>query len=117
MKHQIIIAIGSNYLQSVHIQWASERLETLLGDCHMSRRLWTADIKGSGKMYQNRLAYGTTTLSAEELQQTLKQIEASAGRTKERVTIDLDLMQYDTRRYHEKDWQRPYILRLISPAT
>lgn len=112
MKHQVIIALGSNYLPSVHIQWASERLATLLDDCRLSRTLWTADIKGSGKMYQNRLVYGTTTLSAEALQKTLKQIEASTGRTKERVTIDLDLMQYDTQRYHEKDWQRPYFQAL-----
>lgn len=113
MKHQVIIALGSNYLQSVHIQWASERLATMLDECQLSRSLWSADIKGSGKMYQNRLAYGTTDLSAEELQQILKQIEAETGRTKEKVTIDLDLMQYDKERYHEKDWQRSYIKKLF----
>ena len=112
MKHQVIIALGSNYLPSVHIQWASERLATLLDDCRLSRTLWTADIKGSGKMYLNRLAYGTTELSIENLQATLKEIEASTGRTKEKVTIDLDLMQYDKERYHEKDWQRSYIKKL-----
>lgn len=109
MKHQVIIALGSNYLPSVYIQWASERLATLLNDCRLSRKLWTTDIKGSGKMYQNRLAYGTTELSVEELQAILKQLEIATGRTKEKVTIDLDLMQYDKERYHEKDWQRPYI--------
>lgn len=116
MKHLVIIALGSNYLPSVYIQWASEHLTTLLDHYQLSRRLWTADIKGSGKMYQNRLAYGTTTLSTEELQQTLKQIEASTGRTKERVTIDLDLMQYDKERYHQKDWQRSYIKLLYDDS-
>jgi hypothetical protein len=30
------------------------------------------------------------------------------------VTIDLDLLQYDEQRYHEKDWQRPYVSLIIN---
>lgn len=114
MKHKVIIALGSNYLQAVHIRWASERLAQLLDDCHYSRMLWTADVKGSGKWYMNRLVAGSTTLSAEQLQQLLKETEAETGRSHERVTIDLDLMQYDNLRYHEKDWQRRYITDIIN---
>ena len=114
MKHKVIIALGSNYLQAVHIRWASERLVHLLDDCHYSRMLWTADVKGSGKWYMNRLVAGSTTLSAEQLQQLLKETEAETGRSHERVTIDLDLMQYDNLRYHEKDWQRRYITDIIN---
>jgi len=62
----------------------------------------------------NQLAYATTTLSVDELQTALKEIEASTGRTKSLITIDLDLMQYDQQRYHEKDWQRDYIIRCLS---
>ena len=40
-------------------------------------------------------------------------MEAVTGRTKTEVTIDLDLMQYDEERYHEKDWQRPYVQNII----
>jgi len=76
--------------------------------------LWTADVKGSGKWYMNRLVAGLTTLSAEELQQLLKATEGETGRNHERVTIDLDLMQYDNLRYHEKDWQRRYITDIIN---
>ncbi len=114
MKHKVIIALGSNYLQAVHIRWASERLAHLLDDSHYSRMLWTADVKGSGKWYMNRLVAGSTTLSAEELQQLLKATEGETGRNHERVTIDLDLMQYDNLRYHEKDWQRRYITDIIN---
>jgi 2-amino-4-hydroxy-6-hydroxymethyldihydropteridine diphosphokinase len=114
MKHKVIIALGSNYLQAVHIRWASERLAQLLDDCHYSRMLWTADVKGSGKWYMNRLVAGSTTLSAEQLQQLLKETETETGRSHERVTIDLDLMQYDNLRYHEKDWQRKYVTDIIN---
>ena len=75
--------------------------------------LWTADIKGSGRWYMNRLVVGKTELSVDDLQNLLKQIESETRRTHEAVTIDLDLMQYDGQRYHEKDWQRPYVTMLI----
>ena len=113
MSHRIIIALGSNHHQAAHILWASERMRTLLNDCRLSRTLWTSDIKGTGKWYMNRLVCGTTDLSEEALQQLLKEIECATGRTKERVNIDLDLMQYDSQRHHEKDWQRPYIQNII----
>ena len=114
MKHEVIIAFGSNYRQAAHIRWASERLAWLLDECRLSRVLWTADIKGSGKWYMNRLAAGCTELSADDLQQLLKQTEAKTRRTKEVVTIDLDLLQYDSQRYHEKDWQRNYVSAIIN---
>lgn len=110
----VLIAIGSNCRQSVHIQWASERLSTLLDGLQLSRRLWTHDFKGGGSMYMNRLAAGCTTLPADELQSYLKACEAETRRTKNCVTLDLDLMLYDTDRYHERDWERPYIQQLIN---
>lgn len=114
MKHRVIIALGSNYRQSAHIRWASERLSFLLDNCRLSRVLWTADFKGSGKWYMNRLAAGYTELPVDNLQQLLKQTEAETGRTKEIVTIDLDLLQYDGQRYHEKDWERNYVSAIIN---
>ncbi len=114
MKHAVIIALGSICRQSAHIRWASERLSFVLDDCRLSRVLWTADIKGSDKWYMNRLAAGYTELSVDNLQQLLKQTEAETGRTKEIVTIDLDLLQYDGQRYHEKDWERNYVSAIIN---
>ena len=109
----VIIALGSNYQQAAHIQWASQRLATLLHDIRFSRRLWTQDIHGTSVYYMNRLAIGTTSLTANALQEALKTIEAETGRCRDNVTIDLDLMQYGDQRYHEKDWSRPYVQLLI----
>ena len=111
--HKVLIAIGSNERQSVHVQWASERLSQLLDNIRLSSRLWTTDVKGSGRWYMNRLAAGNTLLTVPELEQQLKQLERAAGRDQERVTLDLDLMQYDNDRYHLNDWPRPYIQRLL----
>lgn len=62
----------------------------------------------------NQLVSGETDLSMEELNLKLKQIEEEVHRTKELVTLDLDLMQYDSQRYHLNDWPRPYIQQLIN---
>ena len=109
----VLIALGSNYHQGAHIQWASQRLATLLADVTLSRILWTPDIQGRGLWYMNRLLHAQTTLSPTLLTTLLKQIEQETQRTKQYVTIDLDLMQYDNQRYHLEDWQRPYIQNLI----
>ena len=111
--HQVLIAIGSNHHQSAHIQWASERLSVLLSNLQLSRKLWTPDIHSSGQWYMNRLAAGFTDLTADEIAAQLKEIEAAAHRSKQCITLDLDLMQYDHQRHHLRDWPRPYIQLLL----
>ena len=109
----VMIALGSNYHQSAHIQWASQRLSFLLTDVTLSRILWTPDIHGRGLWYMNRLLHAQTTLSPTLLTALLKPIEQETQRTRQHVTIDLDMMQYDDQRYPLEDWQRPYIQNLI----
>ena len=112
-SHRVLIALGSNHRQPVFIQWASQRICVLLDNPQYSDTMWTKDIKGSGRMYMNRLVAGTTLLSVREIEQKLKEIETEAHRTTDQVTIDLDLMQYDSERYHLRDWPRPYISNLL----
>lgn len=109
----VLIALGSNIRQAAHITWAAQRLSALIQDLHVSRKLWTPDHRGTGLFYMNLLVSGSTTLTVSELEATLKGIESSCGRSKEHVTIDLDLMQYDDERHHLKDWPRPYIQQLL----
>ena len=112
--HHTLIALGSNYLPAPHIQWACERIATFLHDVTMSRRLWTKDTKGTGIWYQNCLITGYTDITADELQTLLKEIETETGRTKLCITLDLDLMLYDDKRYHLRDWERPYFTTLFA---
>ncbi len=109
----VIIAIGSNYRQSAHVAWASQCLALLLDNVWLSPMLWSHDIHQVGPMYLNRLAMGTTTLTPDRLNSVLKDLEAKTGRNGHHVTIDLDLMLYDRQRYHERDWPRGYIQRLL----
>ena len=109
----VLRALGSNYHQNAHIHWASQRLGTLFVDVVMSPVLWTQDVHGRNLWYMNRLLRAKTTLSPTQLTTLLKQIEQESYRTKEHVTIDLDLMKYDQERYHLSDWDRPYIQKLL----
>ena len=109
----VLISMGSNRQQSANMHWGTERLESLLTDCHVSRRLWTMDIKNTGCWYMNQLIMGTTDMSYETLEKTLKDIEQKAHRTRQDVTLDLDIMLFGVERYHEKDWHRPYIQQLL----
>jgi len=110
---EVMILLGSNTLPAAHIRWASQRLARLLADVRFSRTLWTEDIRGTGVWYMNRLAWGRTELTADELQRELKAVEAETGRNGQQVTIDLDLMQHGGRRYHERDWSRNYVRQLL----
>lgn len=114
MTANVIIALGSNTLQSAHIQWASQRLAFELSDVRFSPTLWTPDIHGRGLWYMNRLLWGRTSLPSAHLNALLKSIEQESRRTPQHVTIDLDLMQYNEERYHLSDWQRSYIQKLFS---
>ena len=113
MAHQVIIALGSNNRQNAHIQWASQRMALLLEQASFSKVMWTKDVKGSEHLYMNRLVAGYTELAVDDIEQLLKSYEAESHRTPDLITIDLDLMLYDGKRYHLRDWPRPYISLLI----
>jgi 7,8-dihydro-6-hydroxymethylpterin-pyrophosphokinase len=55
-----------------------------------------------------------SNISASELIQRLKAIESETHRDKQHVTIDLDLMLYNSQRFHEQDWPQPYIQQIIN---
>ena len=71
----VLIALGSNYHQCAHIQWATQRLCALLTDATASRVIWTPDIHGRGQWYMNRLLRAKTILTADQLTALLKQTE------------------------------------------
>ena len=67
-------------------------------------------------MYFNQLCQGTTALGEGLLCEVLKDMEKRLGRTRNEdgiVAIDLDLLAYDGRRYHLRDWERNYVKDLL----
>ena len=116
-EHEVIISLASNEQQEQHMQAARTQLGMLLKDLQFTTAHWTEPINTHRKEpYLNQLCRGTTTFSANLLEEVLKETEKRLGRTHNEdgiVAIDLDLLQYDEDRYHLRDWERNYVKDLI----
>lgn len=120
MKHDILLALGSNHRADRNLQQALSLLARFVDIRRTSATLVSAAI-GEGMEngvcpFTNQLLCGETLLPLEELQTRLKEAERLIGRRPgERYTIpiDLDILRYDDRMLHPDDWDRPYIRRLL----
>ena len=117
---KVILSLASNRFQAKNLSRARQCLEEILSDLRYSREHWTEPVGNAKRRdaYLNQLATGTTTLDEQTLNERLKQMELSFGRTQAKrllgiVPIDLDILQYDEERRHLLDWQRPYVTELI----
>lgn len=72
----------------------------------------------SDEKYLNFLACGFTEDEPEQIVAKTKQMETQCGNTeflrKEgKIAMDIDLLKYDNQRFHESDWSRDYVKKLI----
>ena len=93
------VALGSNLGdRRSHLDYAADRLGTLLGDCLISSYHDTAPVGVDGPQprYLNAAAVGKTDLSARALLDALLTIERERGRERPHAnaprTLDLDLI-------------------------
>ena len=117
-EHLVIISLGSNENQEANLEAARTQLIQLLNEVHFTQAIWTEPINSLKKEpYLNQLCQGTTALGEGLLCEVLKEIEKRIGRKRNEdgiVAIDLDLLQYDERRHHLRDWDRNYVKDLIN---
>lgn len=119
MLHQILISLASNSNQEQNIQEAQRRLLQTFKVCRFSDAIWTEPVNAKRPdLYMNQLLWCATSMTLKELEGWLKEQETEMGRTSEEraqgiVRIDLDLLQYDDRRYHLRDWERDYVKKLL----
>lgn len=117
--HRCIISLASNCDAEKNLPEARLCLEQILFDCKYSDAIWTEPIGSKRKApYLNQLVKGATTLTLDELNTWLKSMEQRMGRSNEDrqqgiVRIDLDTLLFDDKRYHERDWERPYVASLL----
>jgi 2-amino-4-hydroxy-6-hydroxymethyldihydropteridine diphosphokinase len=97
----VAVALGSNLGdRRGHLEWAAERLSTLLADVRLSAIHETTPqgVPGPQPPYLNAAAIGRTTLAPEALLEALLALESARGRTRpSRLaprTLDLDLILY-----------------------
>ena len=119
MEHSVIILLASNHEPEKNLREARQCLQQILSCMVCTGEHWTEPVGSPGApLYLNQLAQATTSLSAEQLTDALKQAERLMGRTADDrqrgvVRIDLDLLQYDGQRYHQRDWERDYVKQLL----
>lgn len=120
MNHNtVILSLASNRFQARNLSKARQCLGEILYDLHFTSELWTEPYHSSCRdAYLNQLAKGLTTLDETQLNQRLKALEVSFGRTPTKrrlgiVPIDLDILSFNHEQRHERDWERPYIQALI----
>ena len=117
---KVILSLAANRFQKSNLAKARECLSKVISNVSYTSEHWTEPMSCSRReLYLNQLAEGDTELTLDELNQRLKAIEISFGRTAQKrqlgiVPIDLDILQYGDLRLHERDWQRPYVTSLIS---
>lgn len=118
--HKIILSVGTNFNYEQNAKLVKEKLTEEINEIQFSENLLTepiGEIKSNGK-FLNFLVYGFTEKEVEQLVSILKQIEAQCGNTKflrdeGKIAMDIDLLKYDNQRFHENDWTRDYIVKLM----
>ena len=119
MMHRVILSLAANRFQKSNLAKARQCLGKVFSDISYTSEMWTEPMSSSRReLYLNQLAEGYTDQTFEELNLWLKSIEKDFGRTATKrqlgiVPIDIDILEYDGKRYHEGDWQRPYVTSLI----
>ena len=115
MRHHIIIAMGTNVgIES--LKRGQQLLLSYFPDIHFTEIMPTAPLgsKFRGTHFYNALAACTTTHNPERIISILKNMEKRNGDSNElrdggKVVLDIDLLKYDDKKFHEKDWDREYI--------
>ena len=117
-EHEVIISLASNENQESTLERAREQLTQLLTEVHFTSAIWTEPINSIRKEpYLNQLCKATTAFGEGLLCEVLKETEKRLGRTNNEdgiVAIDLDLLQFDGKRHHLRDWERNYVKDLIN---
>ena len=117
--HRVILSLAANRFQKSNLAKARQCLGEVFSDISYTSEQWTEPMSSSRQeLYLNQLAEGHTELTLDALNERLKSVETNFGRTPQKrrlgiVPIDLDILEYDGQRYHERDWQRPYVTQLI----
>ena len=115
----LLLAIGTNSHSWNHIRRAKRPIQEAFPSLVVfSSIVVTAPIGIDGKSFRNCLATMLTDLSFEEVNVRLKQIETLCDNSVEKraqgiVEMDIDILLHKGKRYHEKDWERPYIHQLL----
>ncbi len=118
---EVIIAIGSNTNQKNNIELADVYIKELFNkeQIEISRSVWTKPIGIKSDLFLNQIIIFYTLCNYETVCNRLDIIEKRMHSSSELkrsgiVYIDLDILKFGNKIFHENDWQRDYIKTLLS---
>lgn len=117
-RTKIVIALGSNTKQQINISKAKAMLENTFEDMEFGTAMWTDPIGIASDKFLNVIGVGYTNVNKERTLMALKNIEHKCGRRvaesrKGIIIVDIDLLLFDSERYHKEDWNRDYMKKLL----
>jgi 2-amino-4-hydroxy-6-hydroxymethyldihydropteridine diphosphokinase len=117
-KRTIILALGSNFNPEENMIIAQQKLREIMPDIFFTKNITTAAIGIKTDNFINCMAVAHISKSIITLTKAFKYVENYCGRRKGEsskgiIRMDIDVMEYNGTKYHEKDWNRPYIITLI----
>ena len=108
--HSCLICIGSNYNRKENLLLARRRLTALFPSIRFTGEQETRPLFfRNPALFSNQMARFYTDADAERVVKELKTIEREAGREKEKVCLDIDLLVFDDRILRPEDLQREYV--------
>lgn len=118
-QHKLIIALGANTDAGANIDLAKIHLVKLFPGMTFSTVISTEPIGIESDDFLNCIAVGTCVHNYVQVHRALRHIEKTMGsgkgeRGKGIVRIDLDILYFDDKKYHEDDWRRSYVRRLLT---
>lgn len=117
-SHSVILCLGSNTDQEANIQRAQQLLRAEYASIAFTPSIWTEPVGVISPPYLNCLATVNTKESLSCLHDKTKAIERQMHSSREErkgniVRIDIDILSFDRKHYHEDDWNRDYVKQLI----
>ena len=117
-SHSVILCLGSNADQEANIQQAQQLLRNEYASIDFTPSIWTEPVGVVSPPYLNCLAAMTIEDNLPSLRNKTKAIErlmhsSPTERKGNIVRIDIDILSFDHKHYHEDDWSRDYVKRLI----
>ena len=115
---ELIIALGTNTNRSENLARCKAELFGLFPDLSFTQAIETVPVGLSCPKFLNALAWTHTEKTYDQVRNSLKSIERKCGDSREKradgkVELDLDILKYGGKRFHQKDWERPYIKQLM----
>lgn len=124
VQNDVVMVLGTNANSRRNMEKAMAALREIMPDIVFTESAVTKPVDMVSGDFLNCMAKATTWETLERLEKAVKGIERMLGDDRHDtnvVNMDIDILQYGTRRLRPEDWNRDYIrmlyIKLQEPRT